>query len=1263
MKLPVIGYGSPAVRFIVSALVLASGMILATHRACAWQLGSGGAMWIWTPEHEAANVPAGPCFFRKTFQLANPEVGRIVITCDDAYELYVNGQRVGTGDDWRQLHVFDLKPFLTSGRNTIAVRAENFAAGAAGLVAFVSVRQKGNTDVSYSTDGTWLTSLTESSNWQSRHFDDSAWTRATVLGEFGRTAPWDDQVQLPGGGIAGRFRTQPNFAIERVADPEDSGSVVAMAFDEGGDIIASVEGGHLMRIHDANGDGAPEAVTTYCDKIKNCQGILPLNGQVFAVGDGPDGTSFCRISDSDADGVGDSIETLLKFKGGMGEHGPHAPVLGPDGLIYIIIGNHSGTEKEHAPTSPHHDYYEGDLIQPRYEDAGGHALGIKAPGGTIVRTDTKGSFVELYTGGFRNAYDMAFNDNGDLFTYDSDMEWDVGLPWYRPTRINHVIPGAEFGWRSGWAKWPPYFCDSLPATIDIGRGSPTGVVVYSHYRFPLRYQNALFACDWSMGRILAIKMQPAGGTYEARSEVFLQGRPLNATDVDVGPDGALYFSTGGRGTEGGIYRIRYTAAIPPRKRYTGVMEAIHQPQLQSAWGRDRVAVIKQANAEAWGPDVALVANDLNVPARDRVRALDVMQLVGPFPTKSQLLKLSTDREPLVRAKVTYLMGIHANQATADRLVALLDDADATVRRKACEALVRSGGSPPAVKLFAMLGDRDRYVAWSARRALEQLPVDEWMPLVLKAEGPRVFVNGAVGLLIKKPDHDTAMAVLAKSSALLKGFVNDEDFIGLMRVIQLALIAGDVAPEEVPELRAQLAEEYPSLESRMNRELVRILVYLQEPSVVPRFFEELVSTEVPIEDKLHLAFYARFQQAGWTSAQKIELLKFYERARSLTGGHSFARYIENVALDFAKTLSPQEQMAILPLGAQLPSAALAALGQLSEHPGDEILAQLIELDRDLAAVDSEAARQLSTGIAAVIGQSGDPKGMAYLRDVFERFPDRRPTLAMALAQSPDGENWPLLLQALPILDGVAAEEVLSKLETVSRKPDSPEPIRQVILVGLRLKDDGNGPATGLLEKWTGEEVAKSGDGSDAALAVWQNWFAKTYPDQPTATLPKEADNNKWTFQQVLEYLNSEAGTSGNPVHGREVFDTAKCIKCHRFGDRGEGIGPDLSTVSRRFHKREILEAIHFPSQVISDQYQSKTVVTKDGRTFTGIIGPQGEDTLVVLQPNTEKATVKKDDVEEIVPTKVSAMPDGLLNELTLKQIADLFAYMSNPPVTN
>jgi len=190
-------------------------------------------------------------------------------------------------------------------------------------------------------------------------------------------------------------------------------------------------------------------------------------------------------------------------------------------------------------------------------DARGHARGIMAPGGWIARTDPEGKSFELISIGFRNEYDIAFSPDGELFTYDADMEWDIGAPWYRPTRVNHVTSGSEFGWRSGSGKWPDYYPDSLGSVVDIGPGSPTGIVFGTGTKFPEKYQRALFIADWSYGTVYAVHLAPDGSSYTGDAEKFLSAQPLPVTDMVVHPDGALYFAIGGRETQSGLYRVTY----------------------------------------------------------------------------------------------------------------------------------------------------------------------------------------------------------------------------------------------------------------------------------------------------------------------------------------------------------------------------------------------------------------------------------------------------------------------------------------------------------------------------------------------------------------------------------------------------------------------------------------------------------------------------------------------------------------------------------
>lgn len=1218
--------------------------------------------WIWSPAHAKDTVPACSCYLRKSFHLPDDYLGTLEIACDDQYELYVNGRHFASGDEWRFMKSHDISEQLHAGRNVVAVKATNKIGASAGLVVRIKlVSPSGVEQVLYS-DKTWKTSLKQAHGWERIDFNDAQWVPARSYGPLDNTPPWAGQVAVDNGAV-GRYLLGADFRVEAVINPDDAGSLIAMAFNEWGEILASREGGPLLLILDKNDDGLVETVTTYCDEVKSCQGILPLNGQVFVVGEGPEGHGFYCLADDDQNGEADDVKLLFAFRQTVVEHGGHAPVLGPDGLIYLVIGNHATPKTEYDGGSPYHHYYEGDLVQPRYEDANGHAAGIKAPGGVVLRTNLDGSSVQIFAGGLRNPYDIAFNREGELFTYDADMEWDVGLPWYRPTRVNHVIAGAEFGWRSGWAKWPAYYVDSLGAVVETGRGSPAGIEFYNHLQFPARYHNAVFACDWSQGRIVAVRMTPGEGTYTAKSEVFLEGHPLNATDLAVGPDGWLYFCTGGRGTEGGVYRVVWTGKAPPQPELTGVMQAIRQPQLQSAWARQQIATIQQSLGADWERQLVTLAESRKQTLADRLRALDLMQLVGPFPTTKLLISLSKDEHAEMRAKAAYLMGIHTDASTRTRLEALLSDADARVRRIACESLVRGGYPPPAARLARLLAEPNRSVAWAAARALQSLPADDWAHYVIEAETPAAFLHGAHALLAIDPPDATLDAILTRASDMMRGELSDPDFVSLLRILQLGLDRGHLQRENVPELCRQLADEYPAnepldREQRIDRELIRLLVYLQEGSILPRALAEL-KRNLPIEERVHLAAYLRFLKQGWTSEQKLTLLEFYEEAHAVEGGHSFAGYIDNFARDFIDDFSDEQKAQVLAQATRFPHHAVWALAALPEHPGGDTIEKLLALDKRLLRLDSPEAKRLGTAIVAVLARSGDSKAMAHLRQQYDERPERREDLAMGLAQAPTGDNWPYLLKSLSVVEGVAAQEVLNQLFASDRLTDEPGPVRQVILCGLRLGDNGGPVAVKLLTKWLGDDVAQAGDKWETALAAWQTWYEEKYPDEPAARLPQESAGGKWSYQELLGYLTSVEGESGDTANGGRVFQKAQCAKCHRFGGRGEGLGPELSMVSQRFQRKEILESILFPSQVISDQYASKTVVTNGGLTYTGLMAPSGDEGVVILQANGEKVTVAHDEIAETSPSKVSAMPEGLLNSLTLEEIADLFAYLNQP----
>jgi putative membrane-bound dehydrogenase-like protein len=138
-------------------------------------------------------------------------------------------------------------------------------------------------------------------------------------------------------------------------------------------------------------------------------------------------------------------------------------------------------------------------------------------------------------------------------------------------------------------------------------------------------------------------------------------------------------------------------------------------------------------------------------------------------------------------------------------------------------------------------------------------------------------------------------------------------------------------------------------------------------------------------------------------------------------------------------------------------------------------------------------------------------------------------------------------------------------------------------------------------------------------------------------------------------------AGNPEHGRKVFfDAAKsqCVKCHRIGDQGERIGPDLTGIGTRFPRIHLIESLLQPSRTIAPGYQAVTVVLKDGRLFTGVTVAETDETLTLGDTKANKQVLRKADIEEQRPQSVSVMPEGLEKQLTVDEFVDLIAFLAD-----
>lgn len=403
---------------------------------------------------------------------------------------------------------------------------------------------------------------------------------------------------------AQRIKVPKGFRVEMLytVPKEQQGSWVNMTTDPQGRLIVSDQYGKLYRVvlPPLDQPAEPPKVEPIPVAIGEAQGLLWAFDSLYVVVNtgGKFKSGLYRVRDTNGDGVLDQVNMLRQING-AGEHGPHAVLLNPDGKsLTIVCGN--GTRPIPVDASRVPRIWGEDHLLPRMPDGNGFMRDVLAPGGCVYRTDPDGKRWELVANGFRNEFDAAFNRDGELFTFDADMEWDMNTPWYRPTRVNHVVSGAEFGWRNGAGKWPAYYADSLPAVVNVGPGSPTGVVFGYGARFPAKYQEAFYICDWSYGKLYAVHMKPEGASYTGELEEFVTGTPLPLTDLIVNPkDGAMYFAVGGRKTQSGLYRVTYEGSEStdpaPRKADAGAearalrhrLEAFHEgpdPRaVETAW--------------------------------------------------------------------------------------------------------------------------------------------------------------------------------------------------------------------------------------------------------------------------------------------------------------------------------------------------------------------------------------------------------------------------------------------------------------------------------------------------------------------------------------------------------------------------------------------------------------------------------------------------------------------------------------------------------
>ncbi|HIG83773.1 MAG TPA: c-type cytochrome [Verrucomicrobia bacterium] len=462
------------------------------------------------------------------------------------------------------------------------------------------------------------------------------------------------------------LRIAPGFEITHYADSIIAPDVYSMTLDPSGSVVISSRG-YIKRLTDKDGDGVADTETILIKSSAGAMGMLFLDERTLLT---TEGGYFNRYIDKNGDGKFDSKPFRIGKFGG-GEHGIHAIRKDSQGRIYLIGGNDSK--------------FAG------HQDMKGYS---QLEGGALIRYSSNLSDSTLLCHGLRNPYDFDFNSEGQIFTYDSDCEREFFLPWYSPTRLYRLEDGAHHGWRlSGWKRgWkrPDYYYDSVKPVVNIGRGSPTGVAVYRHTAFPEHYHDAVFYCDWTFGKVYVT--QATGLIEEVGfpvTDTFLESSGTNGfapSDIEVGSDGSIFLSVGGRGTTGSVYHIKHKDPRPeaePIRMGKVIFKGFQKgsEKLNSGLKSEEAMIVARH----------LDSTLLHAPIEDRMRSLRLlMKALGDWNLKSPSkesftgYELSTDEifnkehnDLLVMARNSSRALLHSlnldERRESARLIAMLRD--------------------------------------------------------------------------------------------------------------------------------------------------------------------------------------------------------------------------------------------------------------------------------------------------------------------------------------------------------------------------------------------------------------------------------------------------------------------------------------------------------------------------------------------------------------------------------------------------------------
>lgn len=1014
------------------------------------------------------------------------------------------------------------------------------------------------------------------------------------------------------------LRVADGYSVELAVDSSLVGRPIAVARDERGRLYVTDSGGmseraekqlelkphNIRRVEDTNGDGVYDKSILFADKMMFPEGCLWYEGSLYVAAP----PEIWKLTDTDDDGSADRREVWFDGKTLTGcGNDLHGPYLGHDGRFYWCKG--AFAEQKHILS-------DGNELVTRSS----HIFRAK-PDGTEMES--------VLIGGMDNPVNVAFLNNGERFlscTFFQNPE--AG----RRDGLIHAIYGGVYGKKHDSIYAHPMTGEVMPVLNHQGAAAPCGFIGGTDSLFGGGHSQQLFACYFNLHKVVQHKLKPNGPTYDTEDVDFLacDHPDFHPTDVFEDADGSLLIVD-----TGGWYKVCCPTSQLAKPDVLGAIYRVRRnntPPIMDPLGTE----IAWSKADA--QTLARLLEDPRLFVQRRATAELRKMQNNAVDVLSSVVRANKSPEARRRAVWT-LAGINTPAATA-AIVPALNDINQTVQQAAIHAtgLARNQAAAEQLMMIAKTGEPGP--ARAAAEAIGRLRADEStiqnllnLPAQLKSSGP---------------DASGAPAVAAE------------------RIREHALIYALIEIGDAQRTRSGLNSTNPAtiraalvaLDQMKNGGLQAddVIRHMSSPDAALRATAAwIVNQHSDWGPELKSYFEQRLATASALSETDRE------QDRQLLASLANAPDIQALLL---VTLTNKSNKA----GRQQSLAAMASSG-LTATP----TSWLDALAETLSSADEET---LSLAITAAQNLPMPREGHAGLRDALAK-----------IAANSDLENETRLNAIDAAGSGLNLSDSTFALLTATLSPDLPMNLRSIAANRLASSVLSEPQLTSLVStvKTVGpmelpkllpafEKGGSESLGLQLVTALMQAEGVRGLrPDLIKPVLTKYPTSVQEAGKALLKLLNAseEEQTAmlekllttlpeGDVRRGHEVFMSRKaaCNGCHKLGYGGGRLGPDLTSIGRVRNRRDLLEALVFPSSSIVRGYEPVSVEMEDGRVISGIISSESADE-IVLSPDAQKTFhLARTSIVAIQPSNVSPMPNGLATLLSAQEMADLLAFLQS-----